>query len=228
MKKFTVLLKEEWLQLTIVAAPLIAAIIALPHASARVPMQWGAQGQVNWTAPKAWGLFAMPATMVFMLGIILAFEFFDPRRRNSDGSLTEHGKATRSIRLGISVLLCAASGLQIAASLGMKPDIIHFIPSAVGLLFAFLGTLFGKLKRNRYAGFRIPWTLNSDFVWERTHQMAGRIWTITGLIIAISSWLIPPSLFVPMLLTVVALNIGLPFHAAWKAHREEQRGAFTA
>lgn len=190
--RFHRFLRDEWLQLTLLAIPLVAALAAMPFATDRVPMQWNLQGQVNWYAPKSWGLLVTPLSLIFTFALLFWLESRDKaRRRESDSGLTAHGKATKQIRLGIAFVLGAVALVQISASLGHHPDVGRWVVTGVALLLAFVGNLFGKLKPNRYAGIRVPWTLNSEHVWRQTHRIAGWIWTVSSLIVAALTWLLP-------------------------------------
>jgi len=56
-----------------------------------------------------------------------------------------------------------------------------------GLLFVFIGNYLPKLPRNFFFGIRSPWTLASEVVWKRTHQLSGWLWVVAGLIVTILS-----------------------------------------
>lgn len=218
--------RQEWLQLLILCIPVLASLAAMPFATDRVPMQWNLRGEVNWYAPKAWGLLVMPVTVILSFGFVFWMESRDKgRHRESDGSLTAHGKATRMIRLGISVLLAAVALVQISWSLGHRPDVTRWIITSIALLFAFMGNLFGKLKRNRYVGIRVPWTLNSEYVWRQTHRAAGWIWTVSSLIVAAMSWLLPAHLLHVHLTGLwLFFLVVIPLFIAWQESRKEKRG----
>ena len=47
-------------------------------------------------------------------------------------------------------------------------------------LFVLLGNYLGKSHPNWFAGVRTPWTLSSDYAWEKTHRWAGRLFVLTG------------------------------------------------
>ncbi len=215
---------EEWLQLLLLALPLIAAVAAMSYATERVPMQWGFNGQVNWTAPKGWGLLVLPGSMVLILALIFGFESRDPaRHRDADGQLTSHGRATRAIRLGLSVVLGAFTLVQIAYALGRHPDGARVVPSLIAMLFAFLGNYFGKLKPNRYAGIRVPWTLNSETVWRETHRAAGWLWTASSLIMLVLIWLLPDVSQMKWLQNIwLAVLLVGPLFVAWRSARRER------
>jgi len=75
----------------------------------------------------------------------------------------------------------------------------------IGLLFAGLGNEFGRLKRNSFAGIRVPWTLANEEVWRISHRVGGRAFVIVGVISILAGILLPPEigLFALMGLTLV-------------------------
>ena len=215
-------LHDEWLQLVIILVPAMAALAAMPYATEQVPMQWNLRGQVNWYAPKEWGLLVVPGTMLLIYGIMFWLEAKDRYRLNEkDGTLTSHGKATRTIRLAISVLVAGVCFVQIAAATGRHPDVGRLVSAACPLLLAFVGNWFGKLKPNRYIGIRVPWTLKSEVVWRKTHRVAGWLYTVTGLIVAGLCMFLPSQYLVQISLAWIAVIVLVPLAVAWRAAREE-------
>ena len=45
-------------------------------------------------------------------------------------------------------------------------------------MFAALGNVLGKVKRNFYVGIRTPWTIASERVWISTHRLAARLFVV--------------------------------------------------
>jgi uncharacterized membrane protein len=224
MKLFRQLLREEPLQLGLMALPFLVAASAMPYASNRVPMQWGIHGQVNWYAPKSWGLLAMPVLIVVVVGVTLLIERSDKNRVSPNGEdLSSHGRAVRSIRLAVCLFLIGAFFLQVAAAIGRRPDITRLIPTAAALLTAFMGNLFGKLKPNRYVGIRVPWTLNSAYVWRRTHRIAGYVWTAGGIALAMFSLFGPALCVLPAFLAGILILTIVPVLVAWDSARTERQ-----
>lgn len=58
---------------------------------------------------------------------------------------------------------------------------MKFVFIAMGLLFALLGNNMYNIKPNYFAGLRLPWTLENEDNWRKTHQLAGRLWFFGGL-----------------------------------------------
>lgn len=78
----------------------------------------------------------------------------------------------------------------------LNAEVLSLIPLAISVLFAGICCIMPKVKYNHTFGLRVPWTLNSETVWRKTHRMMG----YTGLIGALLSTLI----------CIVALCIGQP------------------
>jgi len=72
--------------------------------------------------------------------------------------------------------------LTVAWNLGYVFDMGKMIAPAVGIVFIYLGILMGNSKQNWFIGVKTPWTLSSQHVWERTHNIAKDIFIGIGLI----------------------------------------------
>ncbi len=220
--RFRQFVHDEWLQLLILVVPLVAALVATPFATHNVPMQWNLRGQVNWYAPKEWGLLVLPAALLLTYGIIFWREALDSGRvRPEDGSLSSHGRTTRTIRLVISLAAVAACFVQIASAMGRHPDMGRMGTAVIPLLLAYVGNLFGKLKPNKYMGVRVPWTLRSETVWRKTHRVAGWLYTVSGLIVAALCLFAPQRYFWEITVIWLVVIIFGPLIAAWQASRQE-------
>ena len=68
-------------------------------------------------------------------------------------------------------------------------DMVSIILCAVGFLFVVIGNIMPKISRNKTMGIKIPWTLKSDVVWNKTHRLAGFLWFFGGIIIMIVAFL---------------------------------------
>ena len=55
----------------------------------------------------------------------------------------------------------------------------------MGLLLAAIGNYLPKCQPNYTVGIRLPWTLADEANWRKTHRLAGPVWVIGGLVIAV-------------------------------------------
>jgi uncharacterized membrane protein len=68
-----------------------------------------------------------------------------------------------------------------------------------------MGNYLGNLRPNYFVGFKVPWTLNSDEVWIRTHRLAGKLWFWSSLAGMILYFVVPKPewVFIPLLIVIV-------------------------
>jgi len=77
------------------------------------------------------------------------------------------------------------------------------MPILVGLTLAIIGNYLPKCKQNYTIGIKIPWTLNSEENWNRTHRFAGRLWMVCGLAIMLTGFIGGFWVFLPIVLLMV-------------------------
>ncbi len=74
-----------------------------------------------------------------------------------------------------------------------KPLVVFGLPIfdlMVHLFMIFMmGNYMPKLKVNHTVGIRLPWTLQSEDNWHKTHRFAGKLWVLGGLILLLEAGL---------------------------------------
>lgn len=144
---------------------------------------WGVNGEVNGWSSRAFAVFGLPG-IVAALNVVLHLGLnADPKRANMSGAL----KAISLWTCPVVSLLC--SGLTLAWGLGYELRIERIIPSFVGLLFVIIGNYLPKTKQSYTMGIKLPWTLNSEENWNRTHRLAGFLWVIGGVYFIVMSFI---------------------------------------
>jgi len=137
------------------------------------------------------------------------------------------GKTTPASFKRLSLVIIAIISLlnllivMMCTSKGSMPTTL-FVP-VIGLLFAAIGNYLPALKPNYFAGIRLPWTLNSESNWKKTHQLAGKLWFWGGLLLAIVSLFLPMVAGVPVLLAVVFILVLIPCIYSYRLFIEEKR-----
>ena len=56
------------------------------------------------------------------------------------------------------------------------------VTAMCSLLFMMLGNMMPKFRQNFFCGFRTPWALSDETVWNKTHRLGGRMMFGAGLI----------------------------------------------
>jgi len=151
----------------------------------RVASHWNMNDQVDGTMPRVWGAFLMPVISLAMLGLFMLIPVIDPMRANIAsfrGLFNVFIAVIVAFMLYLHVLtLLWNQGLQtFRMSTALLP--------AMGLLFIFMGALLRRAKRNFFIGIRTPWTLASDRVWDRTHQLGSRLFIVSGILALVGAF----------------------------------------
>jgi len=194
----------------VLLAFLISAI-AYPRVPDRVASHWDANGEVNGTMGRFWGVFFLPVLLTGMVLLFLAIPLIDPLKTN-----IAQFRKYYDLFILVLVLFMLLMHLQVILwNLGLQISPNLVMPIGIGLLFFYIGVFLGKVKRNFFMGFRTPWTLSSDVVWEKTHQLGGKLFqgagvlALLGLLLPNYAWLfiIAPALFIALFGTVYSYII---------------------
>jgi uncharacterized membrane protein len=141
-----------------------------------LPIHWNMEGEVDGYASKAFAVIVMP---LIFLGIhwLTAFAIStDPKKSNHSDKMIY---VSFSIIPAISVIL---SAITYAVGIGMDILVNAIVPMILGFTFVLIGNYLPKCKQNYTIGIKIPWTLNSEENWNKTHRLAGWVWVIGGII----------------------------------------------
>jgi uncharacterized membrane protein len=138
---------------------------------------WDANDQVNGYMPKFWGVFMMPLVTLGMLVLFLVLPGIDPLKAN----IAQFRETFNLFIVLIVAFMLYIHGLTLVWSLGyqnfkMSTAMLPFM----GVLFIGVGYLLRKAKRNFFIGIRTPWTLSSDSVWDKTHQLGSILFMASG------------------------------------------------
>jgi len=162
-------------------ALIVIAIIAGAALWNQLPDQmashWNANDQVNGTMPKFWGVFMMPLITLGMLALFLVVPNIDPLKAN----IAQFRETFNIFIILIIAFMLYVHGLTLAWSLGFTNfKMSSALLPLMGILFIGIGFVLRKAKRNFFIGIRTPWTLSSDNVWDKTHQLGSILFMVSG------------------------------------------------
>ena len=140
---------------------------------------WDINDQVNGYIPKVWGVFMMPLIVLGMSLLFLIIPNIDPLKAN----IAQFRETFNLFIVLIVAFMLYIHGLTLAWSLGYTNfKMSTSMLPAMGLLFIFIGFMLRKAKRNFFIGIRTPWTLSSDTVWDKTHQLGAVLFMASGVL----------------------------------------------
>ncbi|MCY7355931.1 MAG: SdpI family protein, partial [Rudanella sp.] len=115
-----------------------------------------------------------------------------------------------------------AWNIYTATQPGMVQNTTPILLMAMALLAA-IGNYITTVRPNFFVGIRTPWTLFSETVWRKTHQLTGRVWVGGSILGTILLLLVPTAWQVPVLLTVVGVLVIIPTVYSYVVFRQEKR-----
>lgn len=172
--------------LTLIAITVIAGALLWNQLPEQMASHWNTNDQVDGYMPKFWGVFLMPLVTLGMLALFIVLPNMDPLKAN----IAQFRGAFNLFIVLIVAFMLYIHGLTLAWSLGyqdfkMSAAMLPFL----GILFIFIGYLLRQAKRNFFIGIRTPWTLSSDMVWDKTHQLGSILFMVSGALAFVGSFL---------------------------------------
>ena len=150
------------------AVACIALVTVLVYARLPDPMpvHFDLHGRADGWAARPLGAALLPA-LAFALAIGAAVARLPPMKLALASS---------------SVFLVVIQALVLRASLDGTGTLGAGMAVLIGMFDVVVGLLMPRLRRNRWVGVRLPWTLASDESWARTHRFAGSVYFAGGLV----------------------------------------------
>lgn len=140
-----------------------------------LPTHWGFNNKIDGYSSKFTTLITTPLLLIF-LNIFSCFMLDnDPKNKDKNNFVITIGKATIPLVMLITFVISVFYGL------GKKINVMVIISIFVGFLLILIGNYLPKTKRNYTVGIKLPWTLNSDENWNKTHRLAGYFFILGGI-----------------------------------------------
>ncbi|MBI5825257.1 MAG: SdpI family protein [Chloroflexi bacterium] len=163
--------------LSLISIALITGLMFWNQLPEQMASHWNVNDQVDGYISKFWGVFLMPLVTLGMFALFLVVPNIDPLRAN-----IAQFRETFNVFIALIVaFMLYIHGLTLVWSLGyqdfkMSAAMLPFM----GILFIAIGYLLKQAKRNFFIGIRTPWTLSSDSVWDKTHQLGSVLFMLSG------------------------------------------------
>ena len=194
----------------IILLPILAGLMLWSSLPEQVPTHWNAAGEIDGWSSKAFAVFGLPL-------ILLAFQWLCVLGTGADPQKANHPqKIVHLVLWIIPILSNVLHTIVYMVALGQDVRVEVVMPVLVGLVLAIVGNYLPKCKQNYTIGIKIPWTLNSEENWNKTHRFAGWLWTICGLVIMLTGFFGGFWIF----FGVVLLMVFAPFIYSYLLHRK--------
>ncbi len=169
--------------------PFVIGIAVYSKMPDLMPVHFNVEGAADSYASKEFALFGIP---IMMAGLELLCVFAmktDPKRSNYSEKLLT---LCFWIVPVLSIILCL---MMVGTSCGMDMKVEVFVPVFIGIMLIVIGNYLPKVKQNYTMGIKIPWTLDSEENWRKTHRLGGfafvasGAWMIASAVLGVQGWL---------------------------------------
>lgn len=158
---------------------------------------FGSDNTANGWSSKAFTVFGIPFILAGIQMLCLWATANDPRKKNINGKL--FGVVIWTIPIISQICCLSVYGI----ALNKRVNIGLLVNLFIGVLFLLIGNYLPKAKQNYTVGIKLPWTLNSEENWNRTHRMAGWLWMLGGLAMIVNAFFLSTVVLIVVLCGLV-------------------------
>ena len=162
--------------------PILAGILLWNQLPDRLPTHWNAAGEVDGWSSKPMAVFGLPLLMLGAQLICVLATLADPKKKN-------HSEKVLGLVFWLVPLLSLVlTAVTYCAAMGTEVQVTVAVNILMGLTFVAIGNYLPKCKQNYTIGIKIPWTLDSEENWNKTHRVAGFLWVVGGIIMILTGF----------------------------------------
>lgn len=188
----------------IMILPIFAGLILWDKLPDTIATHWDSKGYANGFSSKAFTVFIMPLILLGLNFICLFATLADIKNR---------GQSAKA--LNIVFWICPVISLVVfstiySIALGLVMNIKLITCILLGAMYIIIGNYLPKIKQNYTLGIKIPWTLNSEENWNKTHRFSGMLWVACGIIFIASAFLPQPTFLFVSIGTII-ISVIFPF-----------------
>ncbi len=177
--------------------PIVVGLILWNKLPEQVPVHWNVNGAVDGYATKTQAVILLPLVLVAFQWICVLVTLLDPKKQNIND------KMFTLVLWIIPVISLLCNSMMYATALGHKISVEVIMPLFIGVLFIIIGNYMPKCKQSYTLGIKLPWTLEDEENWNKTHRMAGFLWVTGGVVIMATAFLGTFWLFFVVLIPMV-------------------------
>ena len=186
----------------IILAPIVVGLILWDQLPAELATHFGENGEPNGWSSKEFAVFGMPLFLLAVHWFCAFFTGVDPKKENISNKMMT---LVLWICPVVAIFGCGSTYMY-ALDDSIDTTIIGVL--LVGCMFLVVGNYMPKVKQSYTLGIKLPWTLNSEENWNRTHRFAGGIWMAAGVLVIIGGfaevfWVVLVAIVVAVLVPTV-------------------------
>lgn len=212
--------KNKWLMIVtsiLIVLPIFVGLLLWHKLPEQVPYHWGINGEVDGWASKPMAVFVLPAILLVMQWVCILATGLDPKAKN----------VTTTKMMGIVLWIIPVLNLFLhvmvwLAAFGREVNMETVMPLFMGALFVVIGNYLPKCKQSYTMGIKLPWTLNDEENWNKTHRLAGKLWVAGGLLSMLCALLPGVASFIVMMSILLVMCV-IPTVYSYRLYKKNQK-----
>lgn len=194
--------KQLVISTLITLIPVLAGLLLWNSLPSKIAVHFGMNGTADGWAGKTFVVLIFPVILAVVHLFTCMVVLNDPKKENIGNKLLYICFAT------VPVISCVCLFSIYALALGNKINISMISNILIGILFIIIGNYMTKNHQNYTVGIKLPWTLNSEENWNKTHRMASKLWMAGGIVLIMAgftniNWLIIVDIIVVTFIPIV-------------------------
>ena len=182
----------------VILFPILWGVMIWSQLPNQIPIHFNFAGQANSFSSKLLAVIGLPIFLLLVHLFVIFVTSRDPKNQ------TMNEKMGKVIYWLTPIVSLSLSYLIYSKALGSTTNPSIVVSALLGLIFVIMGNYMPKLKVNHTVGIRLPWTLQSEDNWHKTHRLAGKLWVLGGLILLLEAGI---QFAVPYVMGIVILTI---------------------
>lgn len=167
----------------IILLPVAAGLILWDRLPGVFASHWNASGEANGFAGKGMMIFGLPLILLAFQWLCVLATAADPKNKN------QSPKAFNLVLWILPVLSVVISAITYSIALGAELNMTSLMSALLGVMFILIGNYLPKCRVNHTIGIKLPWTINDEEVWNRTHRFASWFWVAGGILMITASFI---------------------------------------
>ena len=189
------------LKIFLILLMFVGIIIFWENLPNNMPVHWNFSGQIDKYWPKLYAVFLAPILGILFVVLFSVLSRIDPRKEK----YKKFRKTWEIIQIAILAFVTYLQFIILYMSIVPNGDITKLVLLGIGVLFVLLGNYMGKVRQNYFVGFKTPWALADEHVWNKTQRVGGLMFVLAGIVFIVEAffqWYLLAVFIITLLFTV--------------------------
>lgn len=195
----------------VMLAPILVGVILWNRLPEQMPVHFDFNGTVDGWSSRVVAIIVFPLVMLALQWFCIVCTSIDPKGRNI-------GRKMMIVVLWVVPVISVCTDFACyAVALGYGINISSIIFFMIGIMFVIMGNYMPKSGQSYTMGYKLPWTLDSEENWNRTHRLAGWLWMLGGILFIVGAliqwyWMmlvVIPITLIPVIYSIVLYKKGI-------------------